>query len=301
MSTWTDLNTTGYVVVRGFLGPDELDYLVRDYDTAPVEPMDSYPMRRVRRAALDHFRPRLDAVAAEITATAGVTANELEGAGYFATANGLFPWHQDVDSYLPFQDHLNYLNFYMPIIKPDPTKSNVCLVPMNRLAEVSPEAHTLVRGNGGIMCTRKAGRTEMNDMNSDGKKPLFDFDIEKIADTPHLSAGDLLLWRGDLLHRTQDSHTQRVSASFRYYNAKKAVSRAQLISGGVDKYVFLMKNRHYYQCIINAFDAAGADHLPAGHLVRYCAEHLPAVRSRPLSIPEFLASFTRPVASARTH
>lgn len=293
-STWTDLVTKGFVVIPSFLSDDEKAFLVDDYQNAPMSPNVSYPMKMVRKHVLERMHDKLTAVSAEIAASAGITADELEGAGYFATQYGIFPWHQDVDSYLPFQDHLNYLNFYIPIIKPDPEKSNVCILPFDKLKEASPAAYELVRGNGGLMCTRKAGKTEMTDMNVDGNKPLFDFDIEKLAVTPHLRAGDMLLFRGDCLHRTQDSHTQRVSASFRMYNSKKIVSRAALVSGGVEKYVFLMKNRHFYRCVIDCFEAAGKSEVPAGQIVAHVAKNLPELREKPLSVPDFLHAFTKP-------
>ena len=35
--------------------------------------------------------------------------------------------------------------------------------------------------------------------------------MEELAVTPHLAAGDLLLMRGDIVHRTQDTDTARVA------------------------------------------------------------------------------------------
>jgi len=57
---------------------------------------------------------------------------------------------------------------------------------------------------------------------------LVDFDLDALAVTPSLSAGDLLLMRGDLIHKTQDADTQRVSTSIRVTYSKKTITRERL-------------------------------------------------------------------------
>ena len=48
---------------------------------------------------------------------------------------------------LHVQNHYDYLNFYIPIVKPDIEKSNLCLIPFDVLERESPKAYEfLVRG-----------------------------------------------------------------------------------------------------------------------------------------------------------
>ena len=65
-----------------------------------------------------------------------------------------------------------------------------------------------------------------------GGAHLVDKEFDRLAQTLELDPGDLLLLRGDMIHRTQDTETDRVSLSFRAGNAETAVHRARLADGG---------------------------------------------------------------------
>src|SRR6185295_1132801 len=66
----------------------------------------------------------------------------------FATGRGIsFSWHQDHESFFTIQNHYDYLNFYIPIVKPRKDKSNLSIVPFDVLERASARSfRKLVRG-----------------------------------------------------------------------------------------------------------------------------------------------------------
>jgi hypothetical protein len=93
-------------------------------------------------------------------------------------------------------------------------------------------------------------------------------DFDEIGDTPQLEAGDLLLLRGDVFHKTQDTDTDRIAISFRMVNSKTIVRRSSLVSFGVslEKLLLHSKNRYRrsrYQDWSRIFDEANKRELYA--------------------------------------
>lgn len=75
-----------------------------------------------------------------------------------------FPWHQDRENYWMWNDVKNYLNFYIPVVKPIVEKSNLTVVPLDRLHSRAPEIHDrlISRGATHACCPRaRNGLSEM--------------------------------------------------------------------------------------------------------------------------------------------
>lgn len=114
------------------------------------------------------------------------------------------PWHQDHESFYIVQNHFDYVNFYMPIIKPDPTKSNICLVPFDVLQREAPRAHDFLVRNGAGHFHPVGGRWLATNDDLGGIRASSMRTWRSSRSLPS-SVGDLLLMRGDMVHRTQDS------------------------------------------------------------------------------------------------
>jgi hypothetical protein len=128
---------------------------------------------------------------------------------------------------------------------------------LDRLRESSPDAYSLVAGKGAIGCKYKAGSTTVL-LRDTGAKYKLDFDIEAIAEAPELAEGDLLLFRGDVLHRTQDRETDRLAVSFRMANTQSVVRREHMLEwGSLEKFVLVMTNHEKYQSVLAALDQYG--------------------------------------------
>jgi hypothetical protein len=138
---------------------------------------------------------------------------------YFATrfAKKTDNYHQDYDAYYrQSRDHINYLNFYTPITKPNRDQSNLCLVPFDVLQERAPAVHDHLKGGGANFVHQRRKRLIVE--NADTRSRTYfdvDFQLEDLATAPLLSEGDLLIFRGDVLHKSQDLESTRVAASIR--------------------------------------------------------------------------------------
>jgi hypothetical protein len=82
-------------------------------------------------------------------------------------------------------------------------------------------------------------------------------DVEAMAVTPTLAVGDLLLLRGDTVHRTQDADTERVAVSFRITCSSAVLERRRLVAGGQIKAMLMANNAPVYERMFAAFDGAG--------------------------------------------
>jgi hypothetical protein len=241
MSEWHDLETKGYVVARSFLGPDEVRVLLDDFEKGT--PPEKYPFgfKLIGRAALAKAWPKVERALADVRASTSLEVDVLNflTLSHYINTRGTERTsflHQDFDlDYKLTRDHKNYLNFWVPLAKPDLERSNLCIIPFDALHARSANAFERLDGSGGHRLTTANGRTSV--YGSDGevlyeavREPEFvlDFDIEEIAVTPRLAVGDLLLMRGDLLHRTQDSDTPRTAASIRATYSGKTIARERL-------------------------------------------------------------------------
>lgn len=262
---WEDLEHKGYVVVRSFLSAPELARFGDDFHAQRLSANEGYNVKNVGWQELERVQFRLDDVLAQVRGRTTLQPDRFIRALYFSTRLVDFGWHQDQDTFWMFQNALEMLNFYIPIVKPLLEKSNVCIVPFDRLLARAPEVYRHVVGRGAINYRIERGRTRLFDEN-DGVQRVLPFDLELLACTPQLAAGDLLLMRGDLIHRTQDADTVRVAASLRAVPSSSMVSRRVLVEGGVKKLVRMTRNRAEYKSVLLSFERSGAEKLPVGEV-----------------------------------
>lgn len=243
---WQDLETKGFVVVREFLGDDQLRAMLDDYRGGP--PPEDYPFcfKLIGRRALNSVRPLIQRSLDEIQSVTSLrsdTLNFLTLSHYITTkyAERSSFFHQDFDlEYRLTGDHFHYLNFWIPVMKPDQLLSNVGVIPLDSLRSRSEEAFARLEGSGGRRLIPVDGRTAVfgnsGEVLNEGDfgEPEFwiDFDVSEVEVVPALKAGDLLLLRGDVVHRTQDTDTTRVAASIRVTGSDKKITRER---AGVDK------------------------------------------------------------------
>ena len=193
------------------------------------------------------------------------------GGGYFSTGRGIsFPWHQDYESFFSSQNHYDYLNFYIPIVKPLREKSNLTVVPFDALERESPRTFQRVV-RGGATRFVDVGDQRIAVAEDAGTAHVLPVDIERLAETPLLSGGDLLLMRGDVIHRTQDTDTERVSLSLRVASTKTVIRRSRLADGPLAKARTMTNNPPMYEPIFRAFEDTGKDELEIGELMTWWA------------------------------
>ena len=276
-----DIDKRGFLYIPSFLSSDEVALLEKDFHDAKLEVNSNYSVRRISQGAMDHLEPKFRQMNEEIARQSTVNVDLLNDGVYFSTVAEkatlaaprkgaqAFPWHQDHENYWLWNDTRNYLNYYMPVVKPVTERSNLTVVPFDRLEERAPEIVPKLLRRGATRVLGSGPRWTVKDDDQGGKVGKLDFDLAEIEETPHLSPGDLLLVRGDVIHRTQDSSTKRVAASIRYINSQTLVNRSAIARGGLAKLVMMLNARYLFEPALRCFEEAGKDVLPAGVIDQY--------------------------------
>ena len=270
--SWKDLDTKGFVHVPAFLTSDQLESCRADYASKPRGSKNGNFNVPGAGDGISALSESVKELLAAIAVNTSVKVDTFIGAAYFATKRGVkFNWHQDHESYFLFQTHVNYLNLYIPIVKPQRDKSNLCVIPFDVLERESPDAfHASVFKGATTVHPLGEGQFLVHDDTGAGQAVPINFD--DIAAIPQMDAGDLLVLRGDVFHKTEDSDSDRVSLSIRMAHSKTMVSRSRLADGGLLKSQMLVRNMSDFEMIFRAFDVAGKDELPWGELRVLIAE-----------------------------
>jgi hypothetical protein len=276
---WTDLTTVGYVHVRNFLSSNELRFVQREYLRHRGEHLHqrdwsekdaSYNVTPISPIVNWHLEGKLRGVGQEVRAATGITADLNTSGVYFDTGAGIdLDWHQDHESYFTYQQNYNYLNYYIAVLKPDATRTNLCVVPWTRMKSALPaEQYAKLPGGGARRFIPRQSATVVYD-DEIGEELLLPVDIEELKDTPELEEGDLLLLRGDVIHRTQDTETDRVAMSYRWTCASATVSRLRLQSGSEEKRRMIQNNPEAYGPIFECFQQSQRDEVTARELLDF--------------------------------
>lgn len=143
---------------------------------------------------------------------------------------GVLNWHLDHFSYYLHGDHRNWLICYMPVMKPSKALTNLAIIPTHIVKTLDPESWHRIEGRGAMRfrCVEtdtidwfkmrfpeqaiSVGDWFAIDDYDDaimGWKIAFDLEKEKIV--PELGVGDLLIMRADVIHRTHDAGSDRIS------------------------------------------------------------------------------------------
>ena len=262
-----DLESRGFVLIPSFLSEAELQLCREDYASQPVNTSNrNYKLSPIMGKALETVQERVREILALVTASTNLCVNHPLGGSYFATGRGVeFAWHQDHESFFSIQNHYDYLNFYIPILKPRKDRSNLCVIPFDVLEKESPRTFRKVVRGGATHFQRMGART-MVFLDDTASVHLMHKELDGLAQAPELDPGDLLLMRGDVIHRTQDTETERVSLSFRAANSETLVHRSRLANGGLLKAWIMMNDAATYERMFRAFDTANKKAVPFAEL-----------------------------------
>jgi len=256
-----ELESRGFVVIPRFLSSDDVRLFQDDFESQVAVKVGAYRHSAASAQANAVIAQRVEPVLREVAQWTDVRADYPWGAIYFATGRGVsFPWHQDHEAYFSFNNRYHYLNFYVPIAKPAREKSNLCLVPFDVLQRECPASYRRMVCNGASRFYR-LGRKYLVIQDDAGSVHLIHRNLDDLAVTPFLDAGDLLLLRGDIIHRTQDTDTERTSLSFRVSDSASPVTRCHLADGSMYKARMLAKNAATSQALFSAFDLVRKDEI----------------------------------------
>jgi hypothetical protein len=267
---WADLETKGYVIVRSFLRQQDIELLKADFASQQASGSDRV-RREIVMGSRGEVRSRIIDVLLAVRDHSRIKADVIIWADYVSTETSNLPWHQDFETDFFTQDPYNALNFYIPIIKPERERSNLRIVPFDRLARDVRER--LARSGARRFHPRDAATDVTDDSGEVRRTYRLPVDIEnEAAVTPELGVGDLLLLRGDILHRTQDADTKRISASFRAGNSHAIIQRSRLARGTVRKLKIMAWHWGRYQPMFRCFDAIERNEATLAELLPYVGE-----------------------------
>lgn len=253
-----DLN--GFVVIRDFLDKEEINTIVNDYNESKSRAKNAnYPISYAGQEVFNLLQDKILSLSESVGKVTSSHVDTDQGSIYFSINRGInFGWHQDHESFFMNQNHIDYLNFYMIIIKEKREEANLNVVPFARLKAKSPEYYNMLVGSGANRYEIKDGQTHIYSDETGKKIGVIPYDLATLAETPKLNVGDLLLLRGDSIHSTQPSDSARVALSVRMVNSKNRLSLKRMVKGAKAKMVTMTKNRHTYAKIFNAFQRLGA-------------------------------------------
>jgi len=261
-----NLDSIGYVYIPNFLSATELKLLNSEYQHSETTENKSYSLvhsKLAKKILGSKIKAVMDAVNEQTSLHVDYITPTVN---YMDTENLFFDWHQDHESYYVYQQSKNHLNFYMPVVKPDPTKSGVSLIPMDRLLEylTAPQPDRII-DSGAKRFVLHTNYTEVID-DEHGKGFKIPVNLNRIAVSPELNAGDLLLIRGDVIHKTQDSETHRVAISVRVTDGTAPVSLKRLKTGCEEKTKYIKRNQPYYDKIFALFEKSKTSKIPSSEI-----------------------------------
>lgn len=275
-----EIETRGFVVIRNFLDQDEINFILRDYTAAQARNGHSVNFQ-INNACSPTFallRDKMTEVAKAVSNVTSTCADFEQGGEYFAIRKGVtFPWRQNHKSIYRNQNHIDYLNFYMIIIKEKREEANISVIPFDKLKARSPEYYQKVVGRGAIRYVVRNNKTTLyadEDGSTIGKLP---YDINILSETPQLRAGDLLLMRGDLIHSTPPTDFRHVALAIRMANLQNRINLKRMVNGSRAKLAMMINHRRTFSRIFNAFHRLDATEATYGDLIsKFSLDRSPA-------------------------
>lgn len=256
-------------MIKKFLSQEECELLKADYwvQSHCYQEKNNYNLVASNRL-LESVKEKVNACLADIKETTALDVDTLIGTSnyYHNIISARDYYHQDHESFYFWQQNKNFLNFWIPIDKPNPTESGLIVIPMDKLAELIPNDMHRVINNGATAYYPKSDHTVVIN-NNDGSEYAFDVDISSIEVVPELCAGDLLLMRGDLIHKTQNTSIPRLAISIRCTQGSAPINKSVLLNGCTAKKKLLAGSPGRMKRLLTKFKDLGRDIITSKELL----------------------------------
>jgi len=253
-NNFASLLDKSYCVVKNFLNPDELLQLSQDFDliktTEFLNPnFNILPVGK--KIKIDNILSKIEVLSTDIQDSVNITTNFTSTPIYFSIEHGVnFEYHQDHESWFLYGDHTNYLNIWIPVIKPSVELTNVVVIDLIRLINDHPELEFLK--NYGATRFEADSTSRIFDDNT-GKEIELDFNLNDYSECPQLEQGDALVMRGYCIHKTQDTSTNRVAISARRLLTTSNIHKSHFNLDSLAKKQIVENNPIMYKKIMDNF------------------------------------------------
>lgn len=257
---YNDLDSLGFCIIKDFLSKEDIDFIYNNYTQTPINPNKNYNISVPTIPVMSLLIPKLDLIIKQVSTNSTVHAEFLTSDFLYTDNQRIkFDWHQDHESYFVFQQSYNYINCYIPIKKQNESSGGMSIVPMNYLKDNHNNLYNKVV-NKGAQHFNVVGKTLRIVDSENNEIYNYDLDIENVAVSPVMNAGDLLILRGDVIHKTQDTNSQRVAISIRYTDGHSPISKQRLFNtSNPKKKEMLYNNKDRYAKIFNYFESNQID------------------------------------------
>jgi hypothetical protein len=254
-----ELETKGFVVVKNFLTSEQLEIAIQDYQEKIKHHIHSDSDNKnysMLQSTSTKVKPWLTELLQTISQDTNLTINYIMPfIAYLDNQLVNFGWHQDHETYYQWQETYNSINCWVPIIKPNSHLSGLSIIPHDAWINKCPEIfkdHIFDKG-ATTFVKKENGTTDMLD-HEWGKVINLPFDVDTLAVTPELNAGDALILRQDIVHRTQDTLDERVAFTIRCRNGDGVVNKNKLLAMCPRKQHMIENNKRWFLCFMEQFE-----------------------------------------------
>lgn len=259
---YSDLDTRGFVVVPNVLSEQDVERITLDYKRAKQsfdERGNANQNYNMLAGGPHKASSKIAAVVDEINRATDIDIDIIAGlCSYFDTSILQFGWHQDHEPFFMWQLAREYVNFWIPLIKPKKEEANVRVVPFDKLPEDFLTNHVFGRGAQRFEST--ADRTVITSDDEGKQTTLEGVSFDHLFEIPEIGVGDALIMRGDLIHDTQRTKSFRVAVSIKALNCyDRVVTRSKFFTGSNSKQNTINKNVDDYAHHLMKFNGEGVD------------------------------------------
>lgn len=264
------LNKHGYVIIPNFLSEDELSGIISDYHaqkhtvgqnkTVNIFLLSDQYREYVGKKIIHLYNEQF-----EDPNSTNKIDTLFPYASYVDNKLVNVPWHQDVETSFLFQTW-DYLRAYIPIIKPDRLLSGISMVSNQTIRDMGKEYEDeLLERSATLLFNLGDGTAKYEDEDS-GSKKIIPLDLAKNKVNLDIGPGDLVLFRGDTIHRTQDTLTHRVSITLSCMRSNGVIQKDYLTNAGGKREVYMKNNPKPYQRIVDKFEEKNVTEMTLGEV-----------------------------------
>lgn len=268
-----DLETYGFLVIPRFLNEEELSTIL----TIHTKVLENYNLngssnknyKILREIVPNSVHDKIKLLLTDINKNTRLKTNILthSNADYLDNSLVKFDWHQDHETYFKWQNAHDVLNFWIAISKPVSTESGLDIIPQNVLKNENLTIFNEHILNKGAKDFKTDNTTTVMYDSETGIKTILPFNIDTLKVSPITSAGDLILLRGDVIHKSQSPTTPRLAISLRAVDSNYVITKEKFFSGSNHKQSMIQSNIRSYNPFIETYN--NKDVVTIGEILNY--------------------------------
>jgi ectoine hydroxylase-related dioxygenase (phytanoyl-CoA dioxygenase family) len=250
---FSDLETTGFVVLKDVINSEEISRLLQDYieTESKINFVFSNKINEETGLPISSLKTTITDIVAQINSKTSLKPDWVYPSGIYLNNNLInLAWHQDHEIFYKTQDAFNTLNFWLPIIKPKRNQDGLKVIPHDVLINKFPEiAEDWILNKGAKLFQAKDNKTIIFDHDA-GTQLIVDDDLFALSKEVDISVGDILIHRCDLVHGSATKVNNRLAISVRSINSKSIFNKSKFLNNCSFKEAIIKNNPLSYETIL---------------------------------------------------